>query len=421
MYITKVNISNIKNIEKLEMVFDGKEAGWHVLLGDNGSGKSAVMRAIAFGLLGPITARSLNINLREWIRYGAKQSEIWLGIQRTEGDEAKGNGNGKRWSPFWLGISIAPKNGDLSEVELLHEDKGVVDAMIWSGANGWFSTGYGPFRRFYGGDPELNRVYFSDPPAGSHLSLFWENVALRESLTWLRELHIKRLENPSGGENHLLTQFEDFINFSGLLPHETTIDKVTSDGVFFVDGNGEQVHVSNMSDGFRSMLSMTFELIRQLIRVFGSESVFRNWKKESFAIDVPGVVLIDEVDAHLHPTWQVRIGQWFTSYFPKMQFIVTTHSPLICRAAEKGSIWRLPAPGSEDAPQEVTGLDRKRLIYGDILDAYGTELFGESVSVSHSPEAQALHTRMLVLQEKSMRGLTNDEEEKELDDLRSYL
>ena len=50
----------------------------------------------------------------------------------------------------------------------------------------------------------------------------------------------------------------------------------------------------------------------------------------------PGVVLIDEVDAHLHPTWQRRIGLWFREHFPKLQFIVSTHSPLICQAATVG-------------------------------------------------------------------------------------
>jgi len=99
-------------------------------------------------------------------------------------------------------------------------------------------------------------------------------------------------------------------------------------------------------------------------------------------IDLPGVVLIDEIDAHLHPSWQTKIGQWFTRYFPKIQFIVSTHSPLICRAAENGSIWRLAAPGSDRPSEEITGTDRERLINGNILDAYGTEMFGANVSIS---------------------------------------
>ena len=47
-----------------------------------------------------------------------------------------------------------------------------------------------------------------------------------------------------------------------------------------------------------------------------------------------GVILIDEIDAHLHPAWQKRIGFWLKAHFPNIQFIVTTHSPFICQAAD---------------------------------------------------------------------------------------
>lgn len=88
-------------------------------------------------------------------------------------------------------------------------------------------------------------------------------------------------------------------------------------------------------------------------------------------------MLIDEIDAHLHPHWQSRIGHWFVQHFPRMQFIVTTHSPLVCQAAERGTIFRLPQPGSEGEESGfVTGLERDRLLYGNVLDAYDTQSFG---------------------------------------------
>jgi hypothetical protein len=147
--------------------------------------------------------------------------------------------------------------------------------------------------------------------------------------------------------------------------------------ILFVDGKGDAVKVTDMSDGYRSILSMTFELIRQMVLTYGTEKVFVN-NGETDSINLPGVVLIDEVDAHLHPTWQTRIGQWFTKYFPNIQFIITTHSPLVCRAAEMGSIWRLAAPGSNQVPGEITGEEKDKLVKGNILDAYGTEIFGSS-------------------------------------------
>jgi len=103
--------------------------------------------------------------------------------------------------------------------------------------------------------------------------------------------------------------------------------------------------------------------------------------------------------------------------FPNLQFIVTTHSPLICRASENGTIWRLRAPGSEYASGEVTGVEKQRLIYGDLLDAYGTELFGKNITQSQS--GQELTEKLATLNMKSFKTKLSDEEQKELESLKN--
>jgi predicted ATPase len=55
--------------------------------------------------------------------------------------------------------------------------------------------------------------------------------------------------------------------------------------------------------------------------------------------DRSGVELIDEVDAHLHPEWQREVGFWLKRHFPKIQFLVTTHSPSICQAAAPNGLF----------------------------------------------------------------------------------
>jgi predicted ATPase len=419
MHLYGFEIRNIKNIEYLKVMFPKEHvAGWHVLLGDNGTGKSSILRAIGLALLGPNTYRSLNLNLRPWVASGKKSGSCALGVMRSENIDGL-TGRGKAPWDIHAGFEISLQNGQSAKLDMIGDAEAAM-RQHWSDGAGWFSCGFGPFRRFFGGDLNLNRVFSSDAAASGYLSLYWEDAALGESLTTLKEWHYRRLEGDQEAIDKL-NNYITFINGSNLLSHGVKIKEVTTDGVSFVDGDGVDVHVSQMSDGFRSMLSMVFELLRRLIQVYGHDQVFANITAAKFTIDLPGIILIDEVDAHLHPTWQVRIGNWFTEYFPQMQFIVTSHSPLICRAAEKGSIWRLATPGTDQVSGPVSDLDRKRLIFGDILDAYGTELFGESVSVSHSPETKRLHERMLALQAKSMDGLTTDTEETELDELRSYL
>ena len=108
-----------------------------------------------------------------------------------------------------------------------------------------------------------------------------------------------------------------------------------------------------MSDGYRSILSLTLELIRLMFSTFDTRAALDAINTTAGTIALPGVVAIDEIDAHLHPAWQQRIGDWFVEYFPETQFFVTTHSPIICRAARRGSVWLLPVPGSDEQPRRI--------------------------------------------------------------------
>lgn len=415
MYITKVDINNIRSISHFEMTFD-KPAGWHVLIGDNGAGKSSIVRAIAIALIGPDEVIAVRPNWEEWLRIGCTEGSISLTLSYEKGSDRT-----SQTRPTDKNISNTmrfKRNGRIELSSNINDKSLNPKNFNWGNNKGWFSVAYGPFRRFTGGNPDWNRIFSAYPKVGAHLSVFGEDVALSEALEWLRELDYQRLkEKETNNDNSADKTFErlkNFINQTGLLPHNTIFDHVNTEGPVFKDGDGKEVIVTQLSDGYRSLLSLTFELIRQLVRVYGVERVFKNDNE----IDVTGVVLIDEIDAHLHPTWQTRIGQWFTKYFPNIQFIVTTHSPLVCRACENGSIWRLAAPGSEHESGEITGTTKQRLIRGNVLDAYGTEIFG---AVSIGKESDEKLTRLAELNHKSMIGETSDAEEKELNELKSYL
>lgn len=427
MYIKSLKIKNIRSIEKFEMDFD-KPAGWHVIIGDNGAGKSSVIRSIAATLIGPEQIGGVLPIWSEWLNDKSNSAKIELQILPD-------------WKYDTIGKGQPPQNKTIiNRFELKRDDKSFVSLSSnshekplpptnynWSNSQGWFSVAYGPFRRFTGGEEKRNKVFYAFPKAGAHLSAFGEEVALTEALDWLKELDRKRLkQNEQNSQNlvqessgifkseseFIFDKLQSFINKSGLLPHRAQFESVNIEGdIIFKDGNGSEVKVTQMSDGYRSILSLMFELLRQLISTYGIEKVFE--KKEDFEFVVaPGIVLIDEIDAHLHPSWQTRIGQWFTKYFPNIQFIVTTHSPLVCRACENGTIWRLAAPGSEDKSQQVFGEDRNRLIFGDILDAYGTSMFGTGTTIS--VDAVKQKERLILLSNKMSLSDTESIEIKNL-------
>ena len=141
--------------------------------------------------------------------------------------------------------------------------------------------------------------------------------------------------------------------------------------------------IEALSDGYRAVLSMMLELIRQIVCCYQTNEVF---SADFSQIDYPGVVFVDEIDVHLHPSWQRSIGQWLTRHFPRIQFIVSTHSPLVCQGAVNGSIWQLPKPGEPDTGGRLTGVAYQRLVYGNMLEALSSGAFGEQIERSETAQ-----------------------------------
>jgi hypothetical protein len=414
MHLKRVLLDNVRSISTLIWEPVDAGAGWHVILGDNGAGKSGFLRALALALVGPQEAIALRQDWNEWLQRGAGNGyiDVRLAPHRDFDSFSKAGKLPTKWLlEAKLDFVRSADHVQLKASNHHFDPK----RNVWGGQGGWFSASYGPFRRFTGGDKDQEKLYYSNPKLARHLSVFSESVALSECLEWLKLLQFKKLEKDPEGD--LLEPVKAFVNQAGFLPHEAHLESITSKGVLFVDGNGCEVPVENLSDGYRSILSMTFELIRQLAATYGAHKIFD--PTDPSKIVVPGVVMIDEIDAHLHPTWQRRVGRWFRDHFPAIQFIVSTHSPLICQAADVGSIFRLPKPGSNDQPGMVTGVARDRLLYGNVLDAYGTGAFGEVTT--RSPEAMERLSRLAELNQKELDEGLSEEERKEQRELRDIL
>lgn len=388
MYLQKIVISNIRSLKLVEWAIPaGSEPGWHVILGDNGAGKTTFLRAAVLGILCG-EAKDLQGYARQWVGPAASHSHIFA--TSSSGIRAE-----KRLSA----------NGDSSNTSI--EGRGYALQL--------FSAAYGPFRRFTGGDREQEKRIALDPALARHASLFSESIALTAALSWLQNLKFKYLEKNPEGE--LLEPLLHFVNRPGFLPHNARIVDVTSNDVEVVDAHGTKLPIEALSDGYRSILSMTLDLIRHMAVYYDPGSLFSD---DHTQIVQPGVVFIDEVDAHLHPSWQHEIGIWFRRLFPNVQFIVSTHSPIICQAAEVGSVFRLPRPGVEgDHGEMLSGTELQRLVYGNVLDAYSTGVFGNDVTRSESGKEKL--QQLAELNVKELTSKLTDEERREQQELRSIL
>lgn len=122
------------------------------------------------------------------------------------------------------------------------------------------------------------------------------------------------------------------------------------------ENNNYQKHpFHELSDGYRNTLSLIADIAYRMA-VLNPQFLGNVTKK------TPGIVLIDEVDLHLHPIWQKRILKTLKNVFPLVQFIVTTHSPSIISSARADELLILDGNSCRNFEYEVYGKDSNSVL-----------------------------------------------------------
>ncbi|WP_344047171.1 ATP-binding protein [Streptomyces thermoalcalitolerans] len=411
---------------------DGSYAGWTVLAGRNGSGKTSLLRAIALACAGPDNAHRLLPSFESWVSEGAQAAESAVRIVPDQDLDFRGD-----WSedslfpappeapvdPFWSKLHWAqrepgrraggragrtPRRTEpaLSASNGLEDQGGdpFASGGMWDAQpNGWLLAGYGAFRRLSGGDDRPR-----NKPRALALSrldtLFDEDASLADAVTWLVGQHLRALEGNTAAAELKATALT--ILGDGLLPDDCRVVDVDSEGLW-VERQGVRYPLREMSDGLRTITALVVDLLRQVYESYALAresglALVREDEDGRLVVPVPGVVLIDEVDAHLHVSWQRRIGPWLTTHFPGIQFLVTTHSPYICQSADPGGLIRLPGPGERTGPQVVDDDLYERVVYGSGDDAALSALFG--LDSPYSEKAERTRAELVALEAAILRG-----------------
>ncbi len=378
MYIQRVVLKNLKGFKSLDFSFqrpDGRLAGWTVLTGENGSGKTAVLKAIALALVGPDVGRALQPSLQGWIREGSDAAGIAVQIRIQDYDKFT---TGRRYSDsFWSELEFQRNGG--SEVSMKPGRKrrgkksGPLNGPWAENTAGWFAAGYGPFRRLYGASAEAQRLMSGPSRVARFATMFMEAATLSECEIWLRDLRHKSLEQRPN-EKRVLDQIFTLLN-DDFLRNGLRVDRVDSDGLWLRDAAGTILSLSDMSEGYRAALALMIDILRQMDQVYGAVNLVEQ-RDGAVVVPYPGVVLIDEIDAHLHPGWQRDIGFWLKKRFPEIQFIVTTHSALVCQAADESGIFHLPPPGRDEHPFQVSKEDYWKIVRSKTDEIYLSPAFG---------------------------------------------
>jgi energy-coupling factor transporter ATP-binding protein EcfA2 len=306
-WLKRLTLKNIGAFRHLELDLDRE---WNLLLGDNGVGKSTVLKAIAIGLIGEEAAPFAE----RIIRRGSTEAEIVL-----QTDAAAYTTSIRRRASGGVAIESIPTRASDEE--------------------GWLAVGF----------PALRTVTWERPPgevglgarrptSADLLPLLWDKAdprldALKQRIVTLDHLSKTEHVEDSTDRHHTRLLQELWLTFAGLIegqsiafksidPQTREISVQTADGV---------VPLEALSQGTISMLSWVGVLLQRLYEVTPTGED----PKKRYAI-----VLIDEIDSHLHPAWQLSVVQSLSKAFEKVQFIATTHSPLVVRGMKVEQVFR---------------------------------------------------------------------------------
>lgn len=426
MYIAEFEISDLRSFRGTQSISldrgDGTYAGWTVFAGRNGAGKSTLLKALALSIIGPLAARSLAGVFSDWVRVGAASGTVATLLKADPqlddfeivNRPTRPSWSGLEWRPNPHGTDIL--EGWLNKAHATEKAKlrgPWVKLGPWAeGMSGWFVAGYGPYRHLGPTTTDIVRLS-ANPVLARLVNLFHEAATLSDAIEWLQQVHARALEGRPGAQQLR----DDVLAFmaDGLLPDDSTVERVDSDGLW-VCRDGVSLPLEQVSDGYRTVAALVVDMLRCLHATYGGLALERNEHGQPVC-PLPGVVLIDEVDAHMHVAWQQRIGFWLTQHFPNIQFLVTTHSPFICQAASPRGIIRLPAPGERDT--QITHIDDRlfaSIVNGGADEAVMTELFG--LEHAHSPEAERLRRQLAELEEQVLLGTAGEDELQRYEELR---
>jgi len=141
--------------------------------------------------------------------------------------------------------------------------------------------------------------------------------------------------------------------------------------IVYQSGTDLAYKVSQISDGYRAMLALVMDLARRM-----AQSREKSNPNESL-LHVPAVVLIDEVELHLHPSWQQTVLTTLMDIFPNTQFIVTTHSPQVLTSIPQRHIRILSDGKAYSVNEQTQGAEASRLL----KHVFGVDLRPNSLEI----------------------------------------
>lgn len=326
MYIKSLSISNLRCFELTALHFQypnrqdksTRLPNVNLLLGNNGAGKTTVLQAIALATLSPVIEGAGYVPyhlIRDGTNLAVVEADLLLNQQDTSqiGTEQV---RIEKVKTQIVGIRdyeiLQGERQSLAIWERIYDDQSPAFMMV----------GYGATRR-------VESTEYFNPKSWRKsrrwryqrvASLFEEHITLVPLSAWLPRVKIDNANR----FNEIVTLFNQ------LLPDHTYFNEQLVDNEILFSQFGIDVPFNAMSDGYRSYIGWIGDLLYHL---------YTSCPANLDLLEMSGIVLVDEVDLHLHPTWQREVVSMLSAALPNIQFVLSTHSPIVAGTLDHQNIF----------------------------------------------------------------------------------
>ena len=386
MKISKLKIQNIKCFKEVEISFETEtpeSKNWSLIVGDNGQGKTTLLRCIALGLCDASGAAGLITDLHEgMLRKDEKEGSIEITLRDSTQQKykikttIKLNGNNEIVSQE---ISDGTSN-ELNESSIREQI---------------FTIGYGPGRF-----PTGTESYGEYAVVDALYTLFNYKYPLQNA-----ELGIRRLN--SQNQTELIKSLKEILMFDP----ETNI-YLSEKGMYIKHPQWGDISFNSLSDGYQSLTTVIVDFLSWRLLHDNKEFNLKN---------TSGIFIIDELEQHLHPKWQRRIIKLLAEQFPKMQFIASTHSSICALGLNDlkypSQLLKASYKNHYSDHSEVKSYDMKKVYKGYRADQILTsEIFGLKDTRSLAIEETLEGYRKIYLKDENQRTPQENKKLKEIEE-----
>lgn len=338
LYITNLTIKKVRHLKDISIPLSENQIKHLILTGKNGSGKTSVIEALAGHLNNMFTDKYFK-NKELWLNNAKKQEATVIENEAGETEilklEKKVREEENRFIASRKGVDIK-LNQDAADIFELKDEYHYLLAY------------YRADRIFEAIKPlHVEKVRFKDRYG---LEEFPRNEFVKYLLDLKMTEALARNNNKINKADEIRAWFDKLEQLLRQIFDDETVRLEFDEETFafhILQQGKEPFDFNTLSSGYQAVLDIILDIMMRM----------QNQTQRSFDFNLPGIVLIDEIETHLHLELQKNIMPLLTTVFPNIQFIVTSHSPFILNSIENAAIYDLEngilvENGLEDIPYD---------------------------------------------------------------------